>query len=343
MNWRIFLLFLFGVGGWLKAQEVTHQHSVHHAFIENKGQWPDHVFFMNRFGSGNMWVENGRVLFHIQDYDQMNDAHFNRVSNEDSALYFKQEVINLHFEGANDVTEVSKSEPTDHYYNYFIGSESEEWAHEVRGYADFTLHDMYDGIDVKFIEQEKQIKYEFIVGAKKSPDQIQLGYGNQKSLSVGEKGRLIVEGELGKIIEKKPYAYQIVNGKIVEVDCAYKVEGDNLSFELGEYNERVQLIIDPTLVFATYCGAVSDNFGMSATYGYDGTAYNAGMVYGNDYPTPDGNAYDVNSNMTVGDVGVATTDAFISKYSSDGQTMLWSTFFGGGDNTQGTDVPHSLI
>ena len=343
MKWRVILLLLFGVCGWLKAQEVTHQHSVHHAFIENKGQWPEHVFFMNRFGSGNMWVENGRILFHIQDYDGMNDAHFNRVSTEDSALFFKQEVINLHFEGANDVTEVSKSEPTDHYYNYFTGNESENWAQDVRGYVDFTLHDMYDGIDVKFIEQEKQIKYEFVVGPKKSPEQIQLNYGNQKRLSVDEKGRLVVEGELGKIIEKKPYAYQIVNGKIVEVDCAYRVEGEDLTFELGDYNERVQLIIDPTLVFATYCGAISDNFGMSATYGYDGTAYNAGMVYGNDYPTPDGNAYDVNSNMTVGDVGVATTDAFISKYSSDGQTMLWSTFFGGGDNTQGTDVPHSLI
>src|SRR5690554_7667853 len=23
--------------------------------------------------------------------------------------------------------------------------------------------------------------------------------------------------------------------------------------------------------------------------------------------------------------------------------MLWATFYGGGDNTQGTDVPHSLI
>ncbi len=323
------------------GQEVTHEHSVYHAYIENKGQWPDHVFFMNRFGSGNMWVENGRVLFHVQDYDAVQKQHLDK--NASDSLYFRQEVINMHFEGANDVTQVSKSNPTNQYYNYFIGDDPSNWTHEVRGYASFTLHNMYDGIDVRFIEQEEQIKYEFVIDPNIKTDKIRLRYGNQKSLSVDDEGRLILEGELGKIIEEKPYAYQIVNGKIIEVACEFVVEEDELTFKLGDYNRRVQLIIDPTLVFATFCGAISDNFGMSATYGYDGTAYNAGMVYGNDYPTPDPNAYDVNSNMTIPDVNIATTDAFISKYSPDGTTMIWSTFFGGGDNTQGTEVPHSLI
>tara|TARA_B100000508_G_scaffold141093_1_gene146532 strand:- start:38340 stop:41909 length:3570 start_codon:yes stop_codon:yes gene_type:complete len=323
------------------SQEVTHEHSVYHAFVENKGQWPDQVFFMNRFGSGNMWVEDGRILFHIQDYDAVQAQHLSKK--EGDSLYFKQEVINLHFEGANNVTNVSKEQPTDHYYNYFIGNDPSSWANEVRGYASFTLHDLYDGVDARFIEQEKQIKYEFVVDPKTSTDQIKLRYGNQKQLEIDKSGRLIIEGKLGKIIEERPYAYQIVNGKIVEVECDFILQENEVSFKLGEYNERVELIIDPTLVFATYCGAVSDNFGMTATYGYDGTAYNAGMVYGNDYPTPDPNAYDVNSNMTVPDVNIATTDAFISKYSPDGTTMLWSTFFGGGDNTQGTEVPHSLI
>jgi len=59
---------------------------------------------------------------------------------------------------------------------------------------------------------------------------------------------------------------------------------------------------------------------------------------------PDPNAYDVNSNFNVTNVpNSVTTDAFIVKYSDDGTTMLWATFFGGGDNSTGTDVPHSLI
>ncbi|MGM0478028.1 MAG: gliding motility-associated C-terminal domain-containing protein [Bacteroidota bacterium] len=343
MKWRLLLLLIFIASNAIKAQEVTHSHSVHHAFIENKGQWPDHVFFMNRFGSGNMWVEDGRVLFHLQDYDRMNDAHFNRSSVGDSSLYFKQEVINLHFEGANPIEDVERKQPTEHYYNYHIGKKREKWTSEVRGYNEFTLKSVYDAIDVRFIEQEREIKYEFVVAPGADPNAIRMKYANQKKLAIDDDGNLQIEGELGVIKEQEPYAYQIVNGQIREIGCSFQLDGDEVTFELDEFNERVELIIDPTLVFATYCGAISDNFGMSATYGYDGTAYNAGMVYGNDYPMPDGSAYDVNSNMTVADVGVATTDAFISKYSPDGETMLWSTFFGGGDNTQGTDVPHSLI
>ena len=34
-----------------------------------------------------------------------------------------------------------------------------------------------------------------------------------------------------------------------------------LSFELGEFNKELDLIIDPVLIFATYAGSPTDNFG----------------------------------------------------------------------------------
>ena len=72
---------------------------------------------------------------------------------------------------------------------------------------------------------------------------------------------------------------------------------------------------------------------MTATYGYDATAYSAGIIYGNAIQLLILLAYDVTSNLTVPNVGVITTDAFISKYSADGTTMLWTTFIGGGTMT----------
>jgi gliding motility-associated-like protein len=148
---------------------------------------------------------------------------------------------------------------------------------------------------------------------------------------------------MGKIIEQKPYSFQVINGRIKVVSSEFVVNGNEVRFKLGSYDARYELIIDPVLIFATYSGSVTDNFGMTATYGYDGTAYSAGIIYGNQYPTPDPLAWDVNSNITVPSTNVATTDAFISKYSVDGTTMLWTTFIGGGDNVQGTETSHSLI
>lgn len=335
----LFLLCIFLLA---KGQEVVHTHSVHHSFIENKGQWPEHVFFKNNFDQGNMWVEQGHVLFQLQDYSILEDIHFSGKE-VDGEVTFKEKLVKLEFVNALHVTQIEKTGESDHYYNYFIGNDEDRWASDVRSYETFTLKEIYKGIDLRFIEQEKQIKYEFHVAPNVEPNQIQLRYFGQEKMWIDRRGRLVVKTELGNIIEEKPYAYQIVNGKIVEVECAFELKDGIVSFKLGDYNKRVELIIDPTLIFATYCGAVSDNFGMTATYGYDGSAYSAGTIYGNSHPMPDLNAYDVTSNFTVVNVGVITTDGFITKYAPDGTTMLWATFYGGGSNTEGTDVPHSLI
>jgi gliding motility-associated-like protein len=338
---RLILICLFAAKTF--AQEFHHDHSIHHAFIENKGQWPEQVLFKSTFHGGNLWVEQGRILFHLQDFTEYRRFHANLTQDAPEELTYTQDLVKLRFPGANRVTRIDKKEKAPHYYNYFIGKDESRWASNVGAYSEFVLHDFYDGIDLRFVEKDEELKYEFIVQPHIDPNQILLNYLHHQSLSIDKQGNLVVRSKLGDIIEQKPYVYQIINGNIREIDCHFTIDGDNVMFELGDYNPKAALIIDPTLVFSTFCGAVSDNFGMTATYGYDGTAYNGGMVYGNSYPMPDPDAWDVNSNLTVTNVGVVTTDAFISKYSPDGTNMIWSTFFGGGDNTQGTEVPHSLI
>lgn len=325
------------------GQEIEHKHSVHHAFIQNKGQWNSNILFKTRFQGGNLWVEQGKLLFHLQDYSAYQKAHGNPmfVAGSDS---YSQHVVHLNFAGANQVKNITQEKPTSNYYNYFIGNDPSKWASNVRGYSEATLHDLYNGIDLKLIEENEALKYEFHVLPGIDPSIIQLNYAGQNTIEVDKKGNLLVKTPLGVIQENKPYAYQIKNGKIIEVACSFEVKASDVRFKLGNYDPQLALVIDPTLIFATYSGSVTDNFGMTATYGYDGTAYSAGTIYGNSYPTPDPNAYDVTSNFTVQNVfNSVTTDAFISKYAADGTTMLWTTFLGGGDNTQGTETSHSLI
>lgn len=325
------------------AQEIEHKHSIHHAFIENKGQWDQNILFKTHFQGGNLWVQQGKLLFHLQDFSAFQKAHGNPLVVENSTSY-RQDVIHLNFEGAKKITNITKNEPTTAYYNYFIGNDRTKWANDVRGYNEATLHEIYNGIDLKLIEQQEQLKYEFHVMPKADPKQVKLNFAGAKKVSVDKTGNLLVNTFLGNIQENKPYAYQIVNGNIKEIKCNFEVSGTTVVFKLGSYDPDLELVIDPELVFATYSGSVTDNFGMTATYGHDGTAYSAGTIYGNAYPTPDNNAYDVNSNFTVTNVfNSVTTDAFISKYTPDGTDMIWTTFLGGGDNTQGTETSHSLI
>lgn len=324
-----------------KAQEIHHAHSVHHAFLENKGQWPKSTLFKAHFSGGNLWVEQGRLVFHLQDFTRIHSAHGGR--GEASDISARQTVAQIQFVGAQEVKRIERLQPSPHYYNFFIGNDSSKWSSEARGYQEAVLGDLYPGIDLKLIEQKDELKYEFRVKPKVNPDQIQLEIKGYETIEVDREGNLIIRTALGEIMERKPYSYQIINGRIKEVKTTFRLTSNRVQFELGDYDPTVELVIDPVLVFATYAGSITDNFGMTATYGYDGTAYSAGIIYGNQYPTPDPLAWDVTSNITIPNTNVATTDAFISKFSADGTTMLWTTFIGGGDNVQGTETAHSLI
>ncbi len=338
------LLLLFALPfAFVFSQEIEHKHSIHHAFIENKGQWKDEILFKSQFQGGNLWVQQHKILFHLVDYSNIQKAHANSEF-KGNAFEYKQDVVHLNFLGSNKIESTEKSAASDFYYNYFHGNDKSKWVSEVKTYSEAKLNNLYNGIDLKLIEQEGVLKYEFHLKPNVSADLIQLGYEGQQKIQVNKKGNLIIETKNGIIQENKPYSYQIINGKIIEIPCEFEVKDKLVRFKLSKYNPDFELIIDPVLVFATYSGSVTDNFGMTATYGHDGTAYSAGTIYGNSYPTPDDNAFDINSNFTVTNVANSiTTDVFVSKYSSDGTTMIWTTFLGGGDDTQGTETAHSLI
>jgi gliding motility-associated-like protein len=326
----------------LVAQEHEHAHKKEYAFLENKGQWHTGVLFKSQFEAGNLWVQQNKMVFHIQDFSALEKAHLAKTNVAN--IHMKQLVLHQNFIGSNKVTDIQKTKSSPHYYNFFLGNDSKKWASEVYSYEEAVLKNYYNNIDLKLIEHETKLKYEFIVKENTDPSVIQWNYAGNDELKITNNGELHVKTSLGTIIEKAPEAFQIIAGKIIPVKCAFQIKNNIISFKIGEYRKDIQLVIDPILVFATYCGSPSDNFGMSATYGYDATAFSGGTVYGNGYPTPDNAAYDVASNFTVLNVGNSiTTDAFISHYSANGQTMIWTTFLGGGNNTQGTETVHSLI
>src|SRR5690606_24386899 len=90
-------------------------------------------------------------------------------------------------------------------------------------------------------------------------------------------------------------------------------------------------VIDALLIFSTYVGSFSDSWGYTATPGADGSGYAGGFVFGNSYPTSLG-AYQ-------SAWGAGGIDAVISKFSPNGNQLLYSSFLGGA----GPDMPHSII
>jgi len=310
-------------------------------FFENKGQWPSEVLFKGEKEGGKLWVMKNKLIFHQQDLSAMAHAHERGEKQKNQNI--REHVVHAAFVNSLPFNTLEKSGATSFYHNYFLGKDSTAWAAEVHGYDRVVRHQLYPGIDLTLNATGLNQEYGFVVSPGADPTQIRMQYAGHSKLSVDRKGNLVIESPLGQIKQEQLAAFQEINGQRIWVDCKFIVQGDEVVFRLGSYNKSVPLVIDPVLVFATYNGAFSDNFGMTATYGQSGAAYSAGMVYGNNFPMPNGSSYDPTGNFVAIGGNYGVTDVFITKYNPTGTAMLWATFLGGGDMVQGTETANSLI
>ncbi|MEN9700105.1 MAG: hypothetical protein RLZZ301_1303 [Bacteroidota bacterium] len=310
-------------------------------FVENKGQWPSDVRFMAKEGAAKLWLGDSSFLVQLTDYSDLEAAHHHQQVKDNPSI--KHALIKVQFLGVGTDVLFFVKGASGHQYNFFLGKDQTRWAKGVKGYSSVQYAHFYPDIHLNWAYENGHYKYSFFIEPGASSDQIRWTYGPTDHVKLS-KGRLLLKTELGECIEEVPYAYQEIKGRRVAIDCEYIERSPGIfTYKLGHYDPDLPLVIDPVLVFATYNGATSDNFGMSATYGHDGSAYAAGMVYGNNFPLPSLASYDISSNFTTiaGNYGI--TDVFVTRYNPTGSTMMWSTFLGGGDNFQGTETAHSLI
>src|SRR5690606_30878198 len=121
------------------------------------------------------------------------------------------------------VNQITKNKPTKAYYNFFHGSDKNKWQGGVHGYSEATLHQLYEGINLKLIEENEELKYEFHVAPNVNPNIIQLDIQGKDKIEIDKEGNLNIHTPLGIIREKKPFAYQIIHGNIREVSCEFKI------------------------------------------------------------------------------------------------------------------------
>ncbi len=186
-----------------------------------------------------------------------------------------------------------------------------------------------------------QLKATYYVAIGADPSLIRWRYVGAERVTVDrETGDLLVtlpaasDGmEPSELREQAPVAWQEIGGKQVAVPVRYQVAADSsVSFALpGGYNRAHPLTLDPTLVYARRLGGSESDVGLSVAVDTEGNVYLTGETFSSTYPTTPG----VVQAQSGGD-----SDAFVSKLSADGSTLLYSTFLGGlrGERGEGIAV-----
>ena len=107
-----------------------------------------------------------------------------------------------------------------------------------------------------------------------------------------------------------------------------------------DYDSNYPLILDPEIEFASYVGSSTNAYAMASTYGENGTLIVGGIVFDIGYPESNPMWSD---RRNVIDSVRGITDVVISKFSPAGNALIFSTYYGGGTSTGGSETVHAMV
>jgi gliding motility-associated-like protein len=251
----------------------------------------------------------------------------------------------VEFLNSSEDVEIKGDKSLDTYNNYFIGNDSTKWRPNCKIYQAVIYKDIYPNIDLRYYTENNQLKYDLVVHPGGNPDNIILKYKGADKLLV-KNGQITIHTSVGDVKEMIPRTYEFSKNGNKDLECVYKAGADNtVHFHVTNYSPDATLIIDPTLIFSSFTGSHSDNWGYTATYDESGNFYSGSITLnsipndaGNGFPTSPG-AYQTVFKGGDNTDGSYHYDITILKFSSNGVNRLYATYLGGSGNEQ----PHSLV
>ncbi|TFG26223.1 hypothetical protein EU528_14775, partial [Candidatus Thorarchaeota archaeon] len=232
--------------------------------------------------------------------------------------------FSVEFPGSNGVVPVGE-EPTGSVTNYLFGNDPESWRTGLADCSVLRYNEIYPGIDLVYKIQDGNMKYEFVVQPGADPSAIIIRYSDADSIEIHEDSVSIVKH--GQTIQDTGlWAFQKNNG-VKDVSCMFQCQDESsVMFSVGEYDLSQELVIDPAigLAYSTFIGGLREDYSLAIAV-EDRYAYITGYVASSDFPTA--YAYDTTLN--------GTYDCFVTKFSTFGQSLVYSTFLGGSGNEYG--------
>ena len=220
--------------------------------------------------------------------------------------------------------------------NYYLGHYP-QGVLGVRGYGEVRIEGVWPGVDwvLRYDERVGGVKQEFVVQGGYRWDVVRLRIWSKGRVEVGG-GRLRVMTAYGEFVEeglvgyygseRVGLRYRVIGerreGEVRVVEVGYEVVG------VPEVVGRT-LVIDPVLQWGTYFGGGNHDWAYSVAVDGSGNVYVVGFTRSSSgFPlqNPGGGAYYDDSHNG------GISDAFIARFSGSNLGLVWSTYFGGGED-----------
>src|SRR5215213_9774494 len=295
------------------------------SFEANRGQAEGSVDFLARGAGYALFLRPTEAVFVLR-----NDEGVASVNRKSEIRNPKSKVLRMRLAGANAGARAEGSDELSGKANYFVGDDPSKWRANVETFARVRYAEVYEGVDLVYYGNQRQLEYDFRVAAGADARAVSLEFEGADEVEVSEGGdlRLKVGGETMR--QQKPFAYQETAGARREVACGYALErGGRVRFELGEYDASLPLVIDPVLVYSTYLGGSFGDDARAVAVDSAGSAYVVGFTSSDDLPTA--------SPLQATNTG-AVSKVFVSKFNPAGTALVYSTYLGGNSSAEAFGV-----
>jgi hypothetical protein len=243
------------------------------------------------------------------------------LARTEATLVNGQTRVELSWPGAAAEPRLVGEGETDGRANYFLSDDPTRWRTDVPLYAAVRYEALYDGIDLVFHDAGGSLEYDFLVAPGANPNLVRVRVSGATDVAVDEEGALVISTPEGRVLQRRPDIYQQGPGGRQRVEGSFRLADDReYGFDVGPYDPRLPLVIDPVVTFSTYLGGRSDDIGYALTVDAAGCAYVAGSTYSSDFPV-------------VGPVDTDDpdwrTDVFVTKLDAAGARIVYSTYVSG--------------
>ena len=280
-------------------------------FIPNRGQVDGPAEFYARTAAYTLWLTKGSLVF---DSRSPLPTVLSPV--------IARETTRLTFLDADPNPEIVAQDPAAGIVSYILGGDPDAWTTGLPTSRAVLYRGLYKNIDLKLYGREQTVEYDWVVAPGGRVADIRFRIDGASGAAIDADGNLVVRAWHGVWTQRRPVAYQKIDGRRTEVRVDFRRAGDGaFGFEAAPYNASLPLLIDPviSLKFSTLLGGGKDETGRDVAVASTGNVFVVGETNSLDFPVKFGYSRAL----------AGSQDIFVTKFTVTGKDLVYSTYIGG--------------